>query len=469
MPRIYLKNFPQSAGEQEIRQFFRKYSADIEGVNLVEKKNEDVVISRFAFLQIRDDCANLQRLLKENGKEWDGARIEVKQAKESFRERAAKLRQEKKEVENKENFQAPFQAAKFEKSDSDDSSSSSDDDDESIEEQKEQKKRKLAEASKLLQAKLSQRKKHIFFCELYEKESAKAKTHGDDRRKDALSEREARFQRMKMAKPSGTKVRFDSSDEDEETGKGRDLLDGSGSEEEMEPDFSSKMRPEFGDASGAGLFQMEQNFNDERFKLDEHFKDDERLQEKVSRQKQQELRARRKREFQNTVYNPYASDDESENEENAFDQNQFTNLKAPEISAETHFGVKKLNIGVEESETGEQAAGGFSLLSMFNRPEGQDEDASAEDGDQMDDGVSTVRKAPPQITKVLLGGEREEVDFNFWQTYDLKKFKVDKAKVIEERRALRQKSKQDYYNIARRHKVTKLGHDALLEKLFQWW
>ena len=84
-----------------------------------------------------------------------------------------------------------------------------------------------------------------------------------------------------MAKPSGTKVRFDSSDEDEETGKGRDLLDGSGSEEEMEPDFSSKMRPEFGDASGAGLFQMEQNFNDERFKLDEHFKDDERLQARL--------------------------------------------------------------------------------------------------------------------------------------------------------------------------------------------
>ena len=59
--------------------------------------------------------------------------------------------------------------------------------------------------------------------------------------------------------------------------------------------------------------------------------------------------------------------------------------------------MKKLNIGVDESETGEQAAGGFSLLSMFNRPEGQDEDASAEDGDQMDDGVSTVRKAPPQV------------------------------------------------------------------------
>ena len=87
----------------------------------------------------------------------------MKQAKESFRERAAKLRQEKKEVENKENFQAPFQAAKFEKSDSDDSSSSSDDDDESIEEQKEPKKRKLAEASKLLQAKLSQRKEQFCF------------------------------------------------------------------------------------------------------------------------------------------------------------------------------------------------------------------------------------------------------------------------------------------------------------------
>ncbi len=74
-----------------------------------------------------------------------------------------------------------------------------------------------------------------------------------------------------------------------------------------------------------------------------------------------------------------------------------------------------------------------------------------------------------QIKKVFLGGEREEVNYNFYQTYDLQKFKVDKAKVAEERRALRQKSKQDYYNIARRHKVTNLSHDALLEKLFQWW
>ena len=100
--------------------------------------------------------------------------------------------------------------------------------------------------------------------------------------KEALSERETRFQQMKKAKPSGTKVRFDSSDEDkdeEQVGKKLNLLCGSDSEnEEMEPDFSSKIRPEFGDASGAGLFQMEQNFNDDRFKLDEHFKNDERLQ-----------------------------------------------------------------------------------------------------------------------------------------------------------------------------------------------
>jgi len=303
-------------------------------------------------------------------------------------------------------------------------------------------------------------------------ESAKAKTHGDERRKEALSEREARFQQMKKAKPSGTKVRFDSSDEDEEdeqAGKQLDLLNGSGSEdEEMEPDFSSKMRPEFGDASGAGLFQMEQNFNDDRFRLDEHFKDDERLQEKVSRQKQQELRARRKREFQNTTYNPYQSDDDSENEEDAFDRHQFTNLKAPQISAGTHYGVKNLDIGIEEENDEEKPAAGFSLLSMFDRPDGQDEE-DVENGDEQVKSNAAVRKAPPQIKKVFLGGEREEMNYNFYQTYDLQKFKVDKAKVAEERRALRQKSKQDYYNIARRHKVTKLGHDALLEKLFQWW
>ncbi len=113
------------------------------------------MISRFAFLQIREESANLSKLLREHGREWDGIAIEVKQAKESFRERAAKLRQEKQEVENKENFQAPFKAAKFE---NDSSSSSSEDSSSSDEEETENKMNKLAEASKLLKQKLSQRK-----------------------------------------------------------------------------------------------------------------------------------------------------------------------------------------------------------------------------------------------------------------------------------------------------------------------
>jgi hypothetical protein len=138
------------------RFYKNQYSADIEGVNIVEKKNGDVVISRFAFLQIREESASLSKLLRENGREWDGSAIEVKQAKESFRERAAKLRQEKKEVENTENFQAPFQAAKFENDSS--SSSSSEDSSSSDEDEAENKMNKLAEASKLLQQKLSQRK-----------------------------------------------------------------------------------------------------------------------------------------------------------------------------------------------------------------------------------------------------------------------------------------------------------------------
>ena len=122
----------------------------------MEKKNGDVVISRFAFLQIREESANLSKLLGENGREWDGTAIEVKQAKESFRERAAKLRQEKKQVESKENFQAPFRAAKFENDSS--SSSSSEESSSSDEDESENKMNKLAEASKILQQKLTQRK-----------------------------------------------------------------------------------------------------------------------------------------------------------------------------------------------------------------------------------------------------------------------------------------------------------------------
>ena len=120
----------------------------------------------------------------------------------------------------------------------------------------------------------------------------------------------------------------------------------------------------------------------------------------MSRQKQQELRARRKREFQNTTYNPNESDDDSENEEDAFDRHQFTNLKAPEISTETHFGVKKLDIGVQENDE-EKPAGGFSLLSMFDRPAAQDEEDDGNEEEQAENNA-TVRKAPPQVKRIEL-------------------------------------------------------------------
>lgn len=157
----------------------------------------------------------------------------------------------------------------------------------------------------------------------------------------------ARFEARKSAKPTGQKIRFDSSDEEGESSVGgengqvekkRVLFDSSDEEGDNEVNFASKIRPEFRSAEGGALFQKETEINDDRFKLDERFID-ESVKNKVKTDGERKLKERRKREFQSVRHVPTeaASESERSESESEEDKNQFTNPNAPQVSTDTHF------------------------------------------------------------------------------------------------------------------------------------
>ena len=170
------------------------------------------------------------------------------------------------------------------------SSSSGESSDESSDEEEKPKKPNLENASLRLQEQIKQQKSSVVL-----------KSESDARRQKAAAARQDRFTAQKSAKPCGTKIRFDSSDEDgEDTDKPKELF-GSDDESEGEADFSSKIERKFRGEEGAKLFEMEQQFRerlkDDRFHVDESFIDDE-IKSKVAADRLKIVKERRKREFQ---------------------------------------------------------------------------------------------------------------------------------------------------------------------------
>lgn len=69
---------------------------------------------------------------KWNNREWNGQMLSVKIARESFMERAAKLKQAKTEDKKQEEFKPKFVAKKFESESSSESSDSESEDDQPV-------------------------------------------------------------------------------------------------------------------------------------------------------------------------------------------------------------------------------------------------------------------------------------------------------------------------------------------------
>lgn len=130
----------------------------------------------------------------------------------------------------------------------------------------------------------------------------------------------------------------------------------------------------------------------------------------------------------------------------------------------------KQKILVGQLDIGESVStGGFSLLSMFNRPETvETEETTVEPMETVP--VKRSSQAMPQINTLNFSSERKaEKKFNFFQTYDLKKFIVDKEKVREEREKLKEKAAKDYLNIAKKARKTR-NYETLsrTERILNW-
>ena len=79
------------------------------------------------------------------------------------------------------------------------------------------------------------------------------------------------------------------------------------------------------------------------------------------------------------------------------EKEKYTNIKAPELEKDTHFGVTEtLEIGTEE----EKQETGFSLLSMFGREiETEEVDEEEEKEEEMESEIETVVASKPVPVK----------------------------------------------------------------------
>ena len=201
------------------------------------------------------------------------------------------------------------------------------------------------------------------------------------------------------------------------------------------------------------------------------YKDDFNVVEKVNFDNRKEQLLRRKREFQNVRHIPQDGQDTSDSEAESDHKDDFTNVKAPEIGKETFFKVNEIDIGATEEKPAE-ATGGFSLLNMFNRPVLPEEEKPAEDV-EMEESDNIVKKPffHPQVNTMQFGGDRKAGEkFNFFQTYDLEKFIVDKENVKKERAKLQAEATRDYQTMARKAKILRKSDNApRIERILNWW
>ena len=106
---------------------------------------------------------------------------------------------------------------------------------------------------------------------------------------------------------------------------------------------------------------------------------------------------------------------------------------------------------------------------MFNRPEISTE-TPVDDNERESADEKPKHQVKPQINTLNFSSERKaEKKFNFFQTYDLKKFIVDKEKVREEREKLKEKAAKDYHQLAKKAKRTR-NYETLsrTERILNW-
>jgi len=459
--KLYIRNFPLDADEKILfRQFGKK---KVEKIDIIEKKDENgEIISRFCYLYTFLDEQADAIVKKWNQREWNGLRLDVKIAKESFLERAAKLRSNKIEEEKKE-FKPLFKSSNFKKDESSSSEESESDSDGTDLKQSEKRNSNLQTAAARLQ------------------NEVKSKKESDIRRQAAIEEKQQRYLQQKNTQFKGKKVTFSDSDDSEpENGNKKELELGDGSDED-EIDWESKIdRPEFEGEKGGALFEMEKEISakDSRFKLGEEFKEDIQVKPDMSIQ----AKLKRKREFKGDVRFVPGQEDEIDEEERLAleikelkkEKEKFTNVTAPKVSDETHFHVEELDIGQEVSDA--KTSPGFSFGFNFVPEEKSDsEDEDVEEKQQIEKNKQIEKQKAKIISKaetpkVITTGEK----FNLFKKYDISRFFMPMEKIDAERERLRVEGVREYSQMSRNAKRRRGDREELrgqskLQRVLNWW
>jgi len=473
MSKLYIRGFSEEIDETQIKRQFGKKR--IERVDLIEKKDETgAIITRFCYLFTNTPEQAEAIVTKWNNRRWDGNVLSVKIARESFMERAAKLKQAKVAATNTSEFKPIFEAKRFDESSDSDSGSSEEDEDE--------KEDKLKRVSTLSNAS----------ARLHDK--VKSRKDADQRREEAIVQRQELYESRKKATFSGKKTTFSDSDDDddeeeEEEPTKKGLFDGSDDDDdddnELTLNLDGKLRDEHEGPEGAKLFQFERaNFGgDDRFQMGAEFTADV-AQMKTSSDIVAHAKPEKRNQFKApTRFIPQRESEDAREKrlkeeiaELKREKEKYTNVKAPELEKTTHFGVTgNLAIGEKNQEKTEES--GFSLLSMFGRQVEPDDDEGEEEGEKDDEmEVETnekepVKQKPTEYKKGITFGGKFRL---FPLTFDNTAFYMTPDEIDRQRNELKEEAATEYGILARQGKKRRARDDSLrgqskVQQVLNWW
>jgi len=470
MSKLYIRGFGDEIDETQLKRQFGKKRID--RVDLIEKKDESgSVITRFCYLFTHTNDQAEAIVAKWDNRRWGGNLLSVKIARESFMERAAKLKQVKVAESNSSEFKPIFEAKQFAESSGSDSSSSESEEEDEVK-SKPKRVATLSNASARLHDKVKSRK------------------DADQRREEAIVQRQELYESRKKASFIGKKTTFsDSEEEDEAEPIKKGLFDGSDEEEnELTLNLEGKLRAEHEGPDGAKLFQFERaNFGgDNRFQMGVEFTADVAQMKAPS-----DIVSHPKPEKRNQFKAPTRFIPQRESEdvrerrlkdeiaELRREKEKYTNVKAPELEKTTHFGVTgSLAIG-EENQEKEEKEGGFSLLSMFGRqvePDEEEKENEKEEEMEVDKEEKEPTKQKPVEAKkgITFGGGSGGKFRLFPLTFDNTAFYMTPDSIDRQRNELKEEAAAEYGILSRQGKKRRARDDTLrgqskVQQVLNWW
>ena len=106
-------------------------------------------------------------------------------------------------------------------------------------------------------------------------------------------------------------------------------------------------------------------------------------------------------------------------------------------------------------------------MSMFNRPA----EVTVEPEVTEASPTQPIKPTKPNINTIMTSTDapKPKEKFNFFQTYDLAKFAVDKEMVLEEREKIKENASRDYQQLAKKAKRNRnYEHSSRISRILNW-